>query len=176
MLTKRGTEKLAARQRNHTLSCPIEPRASLALVLASGCGAFFQVRKKLIRRGTKKLPPGSFRWWEDMEIRAKSGWLSREQLAASEFAKRVAIKHGIGVVASGMKKKEQVGLCPPARRFVGCSGAVGGRFPHDAAGVKGDNLARDPGIDLGWYLGDLGTRYLRWSGYASAIRPGFEFH
>lgn len=67
-----------------------------------------QVRKRLIRRGTKKLPPGSFKWWEDMETRAKSGWLSREQLAASEFARRVAIKHGIGVVAALMKKKELV--------------------------------------------------------------------
>lgn len=43
-----------------------------------------------------------------METRAKSGWLSREQLASSEFARRVAVKHGIGVVASVMKKKEQV--------------------------------------------------------------------
>lgn len=67
---------------------------------------FEQVRKRLIRRGTKKLPPGSFKWWEDMESTAKSGWLSREQLAASEFARRVAVKHGIGVVASNMKRKE----------------------------------------------------------------------
>lgn len=43
-----------------------------------------------------------------METRAKSGWLSREQLAASEFARRVAVKHGIGVVAALMKKKELV--------------------------------------------------------------------
>lgn len=42
-----------------------------------------------------------------MEVRAKSGWLSREQLAASEFARRVAVKYGIGVVATLMKKKEQ---------------------------------------------------------------------
>lgn len=62
----------------------------------------------MIRRGTKKLPPGSFKWWEDMETRAKSGWLSREQLAGSEFARRVAVKHGIGVVAALMKKKEMV--------------------------------------------------------------------
>lgn len=74
-----------------------------------------QVRKRLIRRGTKKLPPGSFKWWEDMETRAKSGWLSREQLAASEFARRVAIKHGIGVVAALMKKKELVCVCACVR-------------------------------------------------------------
>ena len=43
-----------------------------------------------------------------METRAKSGWLSREQLAGSEFGRRVAIKHGIGVVAALMKKKELV--------------------------------------------------------------------
>lgn len=40
-----------------------------------------------------------------MEVRAKSGWLSKEQAAASEFAKRVAITHGIGVVAALMKKQ-----------------------------------------------------------------------
>lgn len=46
-----------------------------------------------------------------METRAKSGWLSKEQLAASEFARRVAVKHGIGVVAALMKKKELVCVC-----------------------------------------------------------------
>lgn len=46
-----------------------------------------------------------------METRAKSGWLSKEQLAGSEFARRVAVKHGIGVVAALMKKKELVRMC-----------------------------------------------------------------
>ena len=41
-----------------------------------------------------------------MEATAKSGWLSKEQLATSEFARRVAVKHGIGVVASLLKRKE----------------------------------------------------------------------
>lgn len=41
-----------------------------------------------------------------MESTSKSGWLSREQQAASEFARRVAVKHGIGVVAATMKRKE----------------------------------------------------------------------
>lgn len=52
-----------------------------------------------------------------METRSKSGWLSREQLAGSEFAKRVAVKHGIGVVAALMKKKEMVRSC--VRVFLG---------------------------------------------------------
>lgn len=52
-----------------------------------------------------------------MEIRAKSGWLSNEQVAASEFARRVAVKHGIGVVAALMKKKDMVR--GSAGRFLG---------------------------------------------------------
>lgn len=79
-------------------------------MLCFAVACYLQVRKRLIRRGTKKLPPGSFKWWEDMETRSKSGWLSRDQLAASEFARRVAIKHGIGVVAALMKKKEPVSV------------------------------------------------------------------
>jgi len=66
----------------------------------------WQLRKRLIRRGQRKLPAGGYKWWDEMEEAVKSGWLSREQLATSLFARRVAIKCGIGVAASNLKKKE----------------------------------------------------------------------
>ncbi|CAM9569652.1 unnamed protein product, partial [Hapterophycus canaliculatus] len=94
-----------------------------------------EVRKRLIRRGTKKLPPGSFKWWEDMETRAKSGWLSKQQLAASEFARRVAIKHGIGVVAALMKKKEL--------DAVGAAGADASAAAASSAAVPASGKAPD---------------------------------
>lgn len=53
-----------------------------------------------------------------MEVRSKSGWLSRDQLAAMEFVRRVAIKHGIGVVASLLKRKAEVRFFHPFFIFI----------------------------------------------------------
>ncbi|CAN0267568.1 unnamed protein product, partial [Ectocarpus sp. 12 AP-2014] len=100
-----------------------------------------EVRKRLIRRGTKKLPPGSFKWWEDMETRAKSGWLSKEQLAGSEFARRVAVKHGIGVVAALMKKKE---LASKESAAASAAEPAGAAAAAAAAAVADGGNADDP--------------------------------
>lgn len=47
-----------------------------------------------------------------MEALSRSGWLSREQVAANEFARRVGVEHGLGLApaaAAQWRKRHQVG-------------------------------------------------------------------
>ncbi|CAM9428189.1 unnamed protein product, partial [Discosporangium mesarthrocarpum] len=97
---RRLTEKAKAHQEQcQRREALWEKNVSVRLTVAE------EARKRAIRRGTKKGSPAGHKWWEDMESRFSSGWLSQEQLAASEFGRQVALKQGIGVVASNIKKR-----------------------------------------------------------------------
>lgn len=70
-----------------------------------------QERKRVVSRGSSSKAEPRARAYavEAMEASARSGWLSREQLAANEFAKRVGFERGVGLPAAAIAQWKRNG-------------------------------------------------------------------
>ena len=69
-----------------------------------------QDRKRAARRGSASrdgTQAGGTSIIDGLEAASRSGWLSREQLAANEFVKRVALEHGVGLSAAMMAQRKR---------------------------------------------------------------------
>ncbi|CAN0136262.1 unnamed protein product [Ascophyllum nodosum] len=68
-------------------------------------------RKRVVSRGSSSKAEPRARAYavEAMEASARSGWLSREQLAANEFAKRVGFERGVGLPAAAIAQWKRNG-------------------------------------------------------------------
>lgn len=69
-----------------------------------------QEHKRAARRGSASrdgAQAGGTSAIDAFEAASRSGWLSREQLAANEFVKRVALEHGVGLSAAMMAQRKR---------------------------------------------------------------------
>ncbi|CAM9596778.1 unnamed protein product, partial [Scytosiphon promiscuus] len=67
-------------------------------------------RRAMSRRRSFKDEPPQRVGVDSLQVSASSGWLSREQIAAAEFARRVGLKRGVGlhpVAAAEWRRKKK---------------------------------------------------------------------